>query len=351
MGTQVMRLPGFIDTHVHLRVPGGEHKEDFRSGTAAALASGITMVMAMPNTAPPILSADIWKKVQTQAIEEGLCDVLQFAGATAASLADLPELALCAPALKVYLDPTYGHLKVNGYDDLSRIAQTWPKDKMIALHAEGESMRVGIDVSIQLQRPIHFCHVSRKEEIEMIARAKTDGAPITCEVTPHHLFLTSADALRLGALGDMRPKLADQRDVDALWANLNSTIDIIATDHAPHTLAEKNDPLKAPPGVPGLESALPLLLAAVNQKRLSIERLVALMHTNPRRIYSLPEQPNTWVEVDLNECYTFPDHPLYTKCSWSPFSGFKAQGRILKVVLRGREVMSNGIVSGHHCQF
>ena len=341
-----MKFPGLIDVHVHLRVPGAEHKEDFFSGTAAALAGGFTTVMAMPNTNPPILSAAEWSNIQNQAQREGLCEVVLYGGATIASMGNLAELSQSAPALKVYLDPTYGYLKVEGFEDLFRIAQLWPQQKVIALHAEGESIQAGISLATQLHRPVHFCHISRREEIEMIAGAKAKGAPITCEVTPHHLFLTRADAQQLGSLGDMRPCLADQRDVDSLWEHINSTIDVIASDHAPHTLAEKADPHNPPPGVPGLESALPLMLAAVAEGRLSIERLITLMHTNPLRIFGLTAQPDSWVEVDLNESYTFPDHALYTKCGWSPFTGYPMHGRILRVIFNGREVVAKGIVHG-----
>ena len=342
---RIIRLPGLVDVHVHLRVPGGEHKEDFRSGTAAALAGGITRVLAMPNTKPPLLDAAIWRRVQQQARREGLCDVDMYCGATAASVQNLPELGGQALALKVYLDPTYGNLKVDGVDELRQIALAWPREKVIAVHAEGESIRQALSLAEELRRPFHFCHVSRKEEIEWLAAAKAQGLPVTCEVTPHHLFLTQADALRLGPLGDMRPRLAEQRDVDALWAHIDSTVDVLATDHAPHTLAEKADPLNPPPGVPGLESALPLMLTAVADGRLSLERLTALMHTNPRRIFNLPEQPDTWVEVDLGGIYSFPDHPLYTRCGWTPFEGMRLRGRVKRVTLRGREVVKDGVVS------
>ena len=148
-----------------------------------------------------------------------------------------------------------------------------------------------------------------------------------------------------GALGDMRPRLAAQDDVDALWEHIHSTIDLVATDHAPHTLAEKKDAQNPPPGVPGLESALPLMLTAVAQRRLSLERVVELMYTNPRRVYGLPVQPDTWVEVDLDQSYIFPDHTLYTKCGWTPFSGKRVcAGAFLRVVLRGREVVHGGKV-------
>ena len=342
--TRLMQLPGLADVHVHLRVPGGELKEDYLTGSAAALAGGFTSLMAMPNTTPPIITLQDWQAAQKKANAESLCDVALFAGASTKYIEGLPELGCYAPALKLYMDLTYGELRVDGLDNLARIAQLWPHEKVLALHAEGDSVKTGIDLAAKFHRRVHFCHISRKEEIEWIAAAKKQGLSVTCEVTPHHLFLNEDDAKRLGPLGDMRPRLAKQSDVNALWAHINSTIDCVASDHAPHTLSEKQDCENPPPGVPGLESTLPLMLTAAAEGRLSYERLVILLAVNPRRIYGLPAQQDTWVEVDPRASYSFPDHDLYTKSGWSPFSGFPVQGRIQKVVLRGKEVVRDGIV-------
>ena len=339
-----MILPGLVDVHVHLRSPGGEHKEDFRTGSAAALAGGFTTLLAMPNTQPPLVSLDYWRVAQTQAISQSLCDVFLYAGASAEHLDQLPLLSARAPALKIYLDQTYGPLRVRGLNVLERIMVGWNVDKPICLHAEEESVAVGIALAAVFGRHIHFCHVSRRSEIELIARAKERGLPVTCEVTPHHLFLNENDARRLGPYGDMRPALASSGDQAALWEHINSTVDCIASDHAPHTRAEKERPEGAPPGVPGLESTLPLMLTAVAQGRLSAGRLEELLARNPRRIFNLPEQAETWVEVDPEAEFVFPEHPLYTKCGWSPFEGMRLRGRITRVVLRGREVVRDGIV-------
>lgn len=338
-----MKLPGMVDVHVHLRVPGGEHKEDFRTGSAAALAGGITTVLAMPNTFPPIVTIDQLSVAQEIANRQSLCDVFMYAGASAEHLNELPRLGEQAPALKLYMDQTYGPLKTNGLENLLRVFESWPKNKMICIHAEQESIAAALGLLNAAPRPIHFCHVSRKAEIELIAAAKRQGLPVTCEVTPHHLFFTEQDAARLGRLGDMRPTLAEQRDVDALWEHINTTIDCIATDHAPHTLQEKQGE-NPPPGVPSLESSLPLMLTAASQGRLSYERLVEMMYFTPRRIFSLPAQPETWVEIDPDSRYEFPDHPLYTKCGWTPFAGLPMQGRIRQVVLRGKTVVKDGVV-------
>jgi len=343
-----MILPGLVDVHVHLRTPGGEHKEDFRTGSTAALAGGFTMLIAMPNTQPPLVTTESWQSAQTRAQNESLCDVFLNAGASAEHIDQLPALAQKAPALKVYMDQTYGPLRVRGLESLIHIFAAWPANKPICVHAEGESVPVALGLAAAFKKRVHICHVARKSEIELIAQAKANGLPVTCEVTPHHLLFTEADAARLGPYGDMRPTLGSVEDQQALWQHLNSTIDCIASDHAPHTREEKERPEGSPPGVPGLESTLPLMLTAASQGRLTYERLVELLYTNPRRLFHLPEQPETYVEVDPAATYTFPDHPLYTKCGWSPFSGMQMTGRILRVVLRGQEVVRDGIVLSYH---
>jgi len=333
----LLTLPGLVDVHTHLRVPGGEHKEDFVTGTAAALAGGFTTILAMPNTTPPLTTDQVLEATRKKAQRFIYCDVGLFAGASPQHLNQLPRLARLTTGLKIYLNDTFGPLRVDDLPALRACFQNWPRDKMIAMHAEGQSVAVGIGLAATYQRAVHFCHISRKEEIEMIAVAKQQGLPVTCEVTPHHLYLTGADIDRLGPLADMRPPLAEQTDVDTLWVHLNTTIDCIATDHAPHTLAEKES-VRPPPGVPGLETALPLMLSAVQQKRLSLERLIELMSTNPRRIYKLPAQPDTFVEVDPQARYTIANSALHTKCGWSPFAGLTVAGRLQRVVLRGQTV-------------
>jgi dihydroorotase len=190
-------------------------------------------------------------------------------------------------------------------------------------------------------RPVHFCHISRQSEIEAIAAAKERGLPVTCEVAPHHLFMSEADVEWLGPLGDMRPPLATAADVAALWHHLDSTIDCIATDHAPHTLDEKYSE-NPPPGVPGLETSLPLMLTAVHDNRLTLERLITLMSTNPRHIFNLPPQPDTQVEVDVDSEIIIADKELHTKCGWTPFAGMTVRGRVQRVTLRGRLVYEAG---------
>ncbi|MBK8986068.1 MAG: amidohydrolase family protein [Chloroflexi bacterium] len=335
-------LPGLIDVHTHLRVPGGEHKEDFASGTAAALAGGVTMILGMPNTNPPLTTPEVLRATRQQAQADIRCDVGLYAGASAEDVAHLPALAEYAVALKIYLNDTFGKLRVEDLPTLAACFKSWPRHKPIALHAEKQSVAVSIGLAATYNRPVHIVHVSRREEIELIADAKAQGLPVTCEVAPHHLFMDQSDAARLGPLGDMRPVLGTPDDVAALWAHINSTVDCIATDHAPHTLAEKHS-AAPPPGVSGLETSLGLMVTAVTHNRLSLARLIELMHSNPRRIYNLPEQPDTHIEVDMTPT-TIRNETLFTKCGWTPFNGVEVAGKVSRVVLRGEVVFENGRV-------
>jgi carbamoyl-phosphate synthase/aspartate carbamoyltransferase/dihydroorotase len=139
---------------------------------------------------------------------------------------------------------------------------------------------------------------------------------------------------------EVRPRLATKEDVDSLWKNMD-VIDCFATDHAPHTLEEK-DSVTPPPGFPGLETILPLLLTAVNEKRLTLDNLIEKMYTNTKRIFNLPDQAETWVEVDENEVYEIKASEQFTRCNWTPFEGWKVKGRVRKVVLRGKTAYENG---------
>ncbi|MFN2136335.1 MAG: amidohydrolase family protein [Candidatus Promineifilaceae bacterium] len=335
-----LTLPGLIDVHTHLRVPGGEHKEDFLTGTAAALAGGVTMILGMPNTTPPLTTAERLAEARRQAAQDALCDVGLYGGASPEFTADLPALSEKAVALKIYLNDTFGPLRVEDVPTLRACFTAWPRNKMIAMHAEKQSVAVGIGLSATYQRPVHFCHVSRREEVELIADAKMAGLPVSCEVTPHHLFLDRSDAERLGPFGDMRPILGTPDDVAALWEHLNDTVDCIATDHAPHAIAEKLGE-NYPPGVPGVETSLALMLTAVADNRLTLERVIALMVDNPRRLFNLPQQADTRVEVDLAPC-VIRAADMHSKCGWTPFDGMEVAGRVARVVLRGETVFDDG---------
>ncbi len=339
MGT--LKLPGLIDIHVHVRDPGGTHKEDFATGTAAALAGGVVAVLDMPNNRPPTVDEETLRHKAELASQKAHCDFGFYLGATVGN-AGQTSASRGVAGLKIYLDETYGPLRVRELSALIAHFKHWPKDRAIAVHAEGLSIAMVIGLVQLYERPAHICHVSRKAEIELVKQAKEQKAKITCEVTPHHLFLTEDDAQELGSFGQMKPSLGGQKDRDALWANLAS-IDAIASDHAPHTREEKRGK-NPPPGVPGLETMLPLLLNAVAEGRLSVERVVDLTHYGPARIMGLQPTEEAHVEVDPNAGYVLQGAQLFTKCGWTPFEGMRVRGRIREVYLRGLKAYEDGEV-------
>jgi dihydroorotase len=337
-----LKIPGLVDVHVHLREPGGEHKEDMASGSAAALAGGVVLVLDMPNTYPPVVDAGTLALKRRLAQEKAVCDIGFFVGASELNAEDAAGLAGEAAGLKIYLDQTYGPLRMRSLAALLAHFRTWPADRPIAVHAEGLSVVTAIGLARVYGRRLHLCHVSRADEIALIRAAKESGANVTCEVTPHHLFLTEADAERLGPYGSMKPPLATEADRAALWANLD-VVDCIATDHAPHTPAEKEGDAP-PPGVPGLETMLPLLLTAVAARRLSLERMVQLTHDAPLRIFGLPEPADSWVEVDPDVRHTLGSGGLLTRCGWTPFEGMPAVGKVQRVIVRGQTAFDGRVL-------
>ena len=343
----MIKLPGLIDPHVHLREPGATHKEDYDSGTCAALAGGITLVLAMPNTKPPIFDADTLDLALNAAKGKARCDYAQFVGAGPDNAEMAASLADKSAGLKMYLDSTFGELRLDDMALWMPHFEKYPKGYPIVAHSENRSMAAAILFAAIYDRPVHIAHISLKEEVLLIKAAKERGIKVTCEVCPHHLFLASSPSPVLGeGLGvrggrsEVRPRLAAQKDVDALWENLD-VIDCFATDHAPHT-AEEKDSANPPPGFPGLETILPLLITAVSEGRLTINLVLEKMYTNPRRIFNLPEQPETWVEVDENAKYEIKASDQFTRCGWTPFEGWKVKGKVRKVVLRGVTAFEDG---------
>ena len=376
-----LRLPGLVDAHVHLREPGYTQKEDLHSGTCAALAGGMTTVLDMPNTVPPTSTPANFQEKVGLAGAKAVCDVGLFVGATVADVDAYLPVASQACGLKIYVNETFGSLRIEELGLLHRLFRTWAQradeldgwrqanpdagkgsDKAVqassptlgpvAVHAEELMVPVCLTLSHLYDLPLHIVHVSRRSEIELIRDAKEKGIPVTCEATPHHLFLTAEDYERGGNRFDMRPKLAAPDDVAALWENLD-IIDIFATDHAPHTFSEKG--MRSPgeveekgapaggaqsplPGVPGVETMLPLLLTAIDAGQLDLDDLLLRCLENPRRIYGIAEQDQTWVEVEMDKVYELDDAGMHTRCGWTPFAGRTVKGRVAKVVLRGETV-------------
>ncbi|MBI5651440.1 MAG: dihydroorotase family protein [Chloroflexi bacterium] len=387
-------FPGAIDAHVHLRDPGATHKEDFTTGTRAALAGGVTTILDMPNNSTPTTTRAALAEKRAIARARAVCDFGLVIGATAENAEEIngtrtapradergknnlirvpPRSSasndeLGAVAIKLYLGATTGDLLVTEFDPVYRHFSA-RNDLPIVVHAEDNDAlnffagasrhpqkRPAIAAVLAVARvlaiaettgrAVHIAHLSTAREIELVKDAKARGVRVTCEVAPHHLFLSTDDEERLGAFGIVNPPLRAPDDVRALWQNL-AHIDLVATDHAPHTRAEKES-AKPPSGMPGLETMLPLLLNAANEKRLSLSDIARMTARNPVRVFHLAHKAEIAEGFDADLTLVNLDaefviqKPFETKCNWSPFEGTRGRGKIARVILRGREVIADG---------
>lgn len=340
--TRLVKLPGLIDVHVHLREPGGEHKEDILTGTTAALAGGYTMVCAMPNTNPAIVDEQSLRLVENLYKQKAVCDYGLYLGATANNSEQIVALAERACGLKMYLNETFNALRMDKLEDWVKHFKTWPKSKPICCHSEEHQLAAVLYLAQLYDRHVHICHVSTRQDIELIKSAKDKGLKVTCEVAPHHLFYTVDDMDQFSSMvKEVRPRLKSNDDRDALWQHFDS-IDMIASDHAPHTLEEKVK--NGMPGFPGLETSLILMITAFKQGKITLEQIIEKCCTNPRKIFNLPDQPDTYIEVDLDSEWTLADSMPFSKCKWTPFAGLKVFGQIRRVILRGEVVFLDGQV-------
>lgn len=335
---RIIKLPGLIDPHVHFRTPGQETKEDFTTGTGAAIAGGFTTVLDMPNNSIPITTKKLLDEKIQIAKKNILCDVGFYFGSLGDNLGEFEKIAGKVTGLKLYLNETTGNFIINK-KTLGRIFKSWPKNGApILVHAEDDAVAYVIEEAKKNKRDVHFCHISLRSDLEQIIKAKKMNVGVTCGVTPHHLFLNERDGEKLGSYGRMKPFLKSQKDVDFFWENLE-WIDVIESDHAPHTKNEK-DGNNPPFGVPGLETTLPLLLTAVGDKRMSIEDIIRLCHAGPAKIFHLATK-DAIVEVDMDEEFIVENKELKTKCAWSPFANWTLKGKVKKVSIRGKVVYEN----------
>ncbi len=356
-------LPALIDPHVHFRTPGHTHKEDWKSAAQAAIAGGVTQVFDMPNNRPSCnTSAHFQQKVQL--IEEQLLEARiplryqLYMGADQNHLEELEKLPSKCVGVKVYLGSTTGDLLLEDLPMLKRVFDIANQHQLIlSFHSESERILSLAKKQIPhpkvldhpLVRPrkaaiasteqiielandypmakICILHISTLEEVELIRQAKKKGLKIFGETTPNHLFLDASKYLEYGSLMQMNPPVRESKDQQALWQGIDDQIiDWIGTDHAPHTLEEKSKPYPdSPSGIPGIETLLPLLLNAVNEQRLSIEKLIQLTRTNIERIFAVPTNDD-FVLVDLSEKKKVDNQHLFTKCGWSPYHGWTLIG-------------------------
>jgi carbamoyl-phosphate synthase/aspartate carbamoyltransferase/dihydroorotase len=335
----MLTLPGLIDPHVHLRDPGQTQKEDFYSGASAALAGGFTTILDMPNNITPITTLERLQEKQEIAQTKIVCDIGFHFGSLGDNLIEFGRVQKQVFGLKLYLNRTTGNFTID-LNTFKKICVAWPKSLPILVHAEENILEETLKLSQASQQKIHVCHISSATELQIIIKAKENEYNVTCGVTPHHLFLTQKDGKKLGPFSKMKPFLKSQKDIDFLWKNIDK-IDVIESDHAPHTREEKESS-NPPFGVPELETTLPLLLTAAHEGKLTIPDIKRLCHDNPTKIFGIRTDHQTYIEIDEQEKWTIQNENLLTKCKWSPFNGWTVLGKVKKVFIRGTKVFENG---------
>ena len=369
--------PGFIDSHVHLREPGAEHKETIASGTAAAAAGGICAVIAMPNTTPPPDSganieafhqrcaAAAVRVYTTSTITAGragerLAPLAELAAAGAVAFSDdgdpvsdeqiMRQALVEAAALGQPLFP-HEEVKALTRDGAMHDGDVAARLGVGGMPAAGEDDMVARDIDLVRQTggPLHLPHISTAGTVDLVRRAKDEGLAVTCEVLPHHFVLTDEEVERQGTAAKMSPPLRGTDDVRAMVAGLrDGTIDTIATDHAPHSAEEKAQPLdRAPFGIVGLETAIGLCVThLVEPGVLDVVQLVERWSSGPARIFHLPGghlgpgAPGDVTVIDLDCTWTVDPSAFRSRSRNTPFAGCQLRGRATATVVGGRVVHS-----------
>lgn len=332
-------IPALLDPHTHLRGMQWSHKATFATETAAAVAGGYWAVLDMPNTPPTTISRPALNTKLAEIGAQAVCDWgIYFGASQDENQGEFADVFPDVCGLKIFNNATTGDLLIQDQGMRDRIFAAWPDGKVIAVHAEDRTVLDVLALVRRYRKPTHFLHISTADEILFLTAAKAEGLPVTVGVCPHHLWLTEDDLPALGSLGLMKPTLKTSHDRAMLWAAIHDGIvDVIESDHAPHTLEEKNAS-NPPYGVPGLETTLPLLCTAVHEQRLDIEDVIALASDNPRRIFGLYPPHNTYTVVDLDATTIITRDNLHTACGWSPFEGMRVYGKVTQTVIRGQQV-------------
>jgi dihydroorotase len=374
-------LPGVIDTQVHFREPGPTHKEDLESGSLAAVMGGVTGVFEMPNTTPLTITTEAMADKLARAKNRMHCDHAFFIGGTHENVAELPELERlpgCA-GVKVFMGASTGSLLVEDDDGVRNIlsvirrraafhSEDEPRlnqRKHLRVHGDASSHPVWRDAEAAMKSTerlvriahetgarIHVLHVSTAEEMKYLAHHK-DVA--TVEATPHHLTLDDSMYATLGTKLQMNPPVRSVAHRDGVWWGLHQgVVDVLGSDHAPHTLEEKAKPYPdSPSGMAGVQTLVPIMLTHVAQGRLSLERFVDLTSAGPARIFNISRKGRLAVGfdaditvVDLKRREVIKDSWIASKSQWTPYDGIPVQGWPVGTVLRGTRVMWDGELVG-----
>jgi dihydroorotase len=370
-------LPGVIDTQVHFREPGLLHKEDLETGSRGAVLGGVTAVFEMPNTDPLTTSAGALADKLARARGRMHCDFAFWVGGTHDNVADIPDLERLpgAAGIKVFMGSSTGRLLVA--DDEGVLAILKQTRRRAAFHSEDEArlnerkpLRVAGDPSshpvwrdeiaalrsterlIRLAREaraqVHVLHISTAKEMDFLANAKDVAS---CEATPHHLTLGAEDYSRLGTKMQMNPPVRGRDHRDAIWRGLDQgVVDVLGSDHAPHTIEEKARPYpESPSGMTGVQTLAPVMLDHVNAGRLSLERFVDLTSAGPQRLFGIVGKGRIaagydadFTIVDLKRRETIRDSWIASRSRWTPYDGKTVTGWPVGTFIRGRRVMWEG---------
>lgn len=371
-------LPGVIDSQVHFREPGLEHKEDLESGSRAAVMGGVTAVFEMPNTNPNTDSVMRVHDKLDRAYHRMHCDHAFYVGATADNAEQLGELERIpgTAGVKIFMGASTGSLLVAEDEQLARVLAHGRR--RVAIHAEDEArmnarkhLRVAGDPSShpvwrddesamlattrilrlarEARRPIHILHVTTPAELEVIAQHRDIA---TCEVTPQHLTLAAEEAYpTIGTFAQMNPPIRSAAHRDGLWHWLRQGVpDVLGSDHAPHTREEKAKPYPdSPSGMPGVQTLLPLMLDHVAKGRLTLERLIDMTSAGVQRVFGLVGKGRIatgydadFTIVDRKGRFTVTDEWGESRCGWSPFTGMELEGRVIGTIIRGHTAMWEG---------
>ena len=371
-------LPGVIDTQVHFREPGLEHKEDLETGSRAAVLGGVTAVFEMPNTKPLTTNAQTLADKVARARQRMFCDFAFYVGGTRENVDNIPDLERLegSAGIKVFIGSSTGDLLVDDEASLDRIIAKI--SRRAAFHAEDEARlkeRMGlrregdpsshpewrdeeaaliattrlVRLAEKYKKRIHVLHVSTAAEMAFLATHKSWAS---VEVTPNHLTLVAPDCYReLGAYAQMNPPVRDDRHRQALWAGLASgIIDVLGSDHAPHTREEKECPYPAShSGMTGVQTLVPIMLDHVNAGRLTLQRFVDLTSHGPQRLFGIRGKGRIAVGydadltiVDLQREETITNEQIASRCGWTPYHGRKVKGWPVGTIVRGAKVMWDG---------
>ena len=373
-------LPGVIDPQVHFREPGATHKEDLGSGSRAAVRGGVTSFLEMPNCRPATVDQIQMDWKLARAARTCVANFGFFIGATKDNLAALNNVHP-ACGIKIFMGSSTGDLLVDDHESLDRIFSCGRR--LIAVHAEDEE-RIkqrtteiiqpsddplpyslhsevrdpetaliatcrAVELSEKYGRRLHILHLSTASEVDYLRTNKS--AQVSCEVIPNHLFLNTTDYQRLGSRAQMNPPIRDPGNASLLWQGLHDgVIDIIATDHAPHTLEEKSKPYPdSPAGMPGVETSLPLMLTHMKAGKCTLAEIQTWMSDGPARTYGIPNKGRIeegfdadLVLVDLDHSHEVRDEEVFSRAGWSPYSGLQLSGWPLYTMVGGRVVFDNG---------